>query len=385
MSHYFDANATTPLCPEARAAWLEATDQHWHNPSSPSRASARVHVLLENARAELAALFGATAESVVFNSGATEGNRDVLAYWRRISPESRVIVSAIEHPSVLENARANCVGGQLVILPVEKSGCVSMKSLVELLEKRGGGLVSLMAANNETGVIQPWQEAIEVCRQYRATLHIDATQWVGKEALEGLASADFVTACGHKFGGPKGTGFLLVSSGLSGFCGQRGGAQENDHRAGTENYPSIASMVAALQASEAQRVGVQADNGDARDRFEALLSKAISDLKIWGAGEARLSNTSSLCLPVGENTRWVRRLDQRGFLVSTGSACATGKDGPSHVLAAMGVTAEEARRTIRISALPSTNWEAWNSLAAALVELLPGMDGGDGNPLVIKL
>lgn len=385
MSIYFDANATTPLRPEARAAWLEAADAHWHNPSSPYRASAEAHARLERARTGLAEVFGAPKESLVFNSGATEGNRDVFAYWKRLAPEQCIAVSTVEHPAVLENARASW-GGQCVVLPVDADGRLQLDALETRLRINGDlSLVSIMAANNETGVLQPWSECLDACRRHRAALHIDATQWIGKEPLVGLAGADFVTGSGHKFGGPKGVGFLLASANHSGFAGQRGGAQENDHRAGTENFPAIAGMLAALRAQEAERETIAMRWRAGRNALEARLLDAIPGLIIWGAGAPRLANTSSLCLPEGENARWVRRLDKRGFQVSTGSACATGREGPSHVLAAMGASAEEARRTIRISAPPAATTEHWETLAGALIELWRDRDTDGGNTQVIEI
>ncbi len=384
MNRYFDANATTPLCPEARAAWLEAADEFWQNPSSPTRASARVHARLEQAREQLAAHFGAPAESVVFNSGATEGNRDVFAYWNRVEPGGAVAVSAVEHPSVLENARV-ISGGRLVKLPVDADGRLDLVALEQRLTDGGLSLVSLMAANNETGVLQPWRECLALCRKHRAAMHIDATQWIGKMPLGGLAQADFITGSGHKFGGPKGVGFLLVAGEHSGFQGQRGGEQENAHRAGTENYPSIAGMIAALDARIAH---LSADGGAlrlGRDQFEARLTDAIGGVRFWGRLVDRLPNTSSLCLREQENTRWVRRLDQRGFAVSTGSACSTGKEGPSHVLAAMGASSAEARRTIRLSALPEAKAGDWTALGDALIELWQDRHGDQGNAQVIQI
>jgi len=383
VSHYFDANATTPLRPEARAAWLEAADDHWHNPSSPYRAAAAVHARLEQARTDLAAMFYAPAESLIFNSGATEGNRDVFAYWGQVEPSKRVGVSAIEHPAVLENAQA-IWRDSVVVLPVDEQGRLRLDALESEL-RQGLSLVSLMAANNETGVLQPWRECLELCRQHRAALHIDATQWVGKEPLEGLADAAFVTGSGHKFGGPKGVGFLLVSANYSGFVGQRGGAQENDHRAGTENFPAIAGMVAALRAQEVERSEVNARWRMGRDELETLLIGAISELKVWGNEAPRLANTSSHSLPKGDNARWVRRLDQRGFQVSTGSACSTGREGPSHVLAAMGSSAEAARRSIRISAPYDSSVADWVELAETLIDLWRTRDSGSSESQVIQI
>ncbi|MEO0794876.1 MAG: cysteine desulfurase family protein [Verrucomicrobiota bacterium] len=366
MNGYFDANATTPLCSEARAALIEAMDHHWQNPSSPYRSAAQVHVRLEQARSNLAGLFQVNPDSVIFNSGATEGNFSVFSYWRGlVARDAKIAVSSIEHPSVLENAR-QLFGESLVEMPVDESGRVAL-SAIEDAVAAGATFISLMAANNETGVLQPWHDALEICRQKQIALHVDASQWVGREPLVGLAEADFVTACAHKFGGPKGAGFVLVRNVFSSFAGQRGGSQENDHRAGTENFPAIAAMVTALQTREAQREATNQSWLRGREQFLKTIRAGIPELVFWGDNAPRLANTVSLCLPKGENSRWVRLLDQRGFDVSTGSACATGQAGPSHVLAAMAVSPEQARQTIRVSALATTLESDWQALGEALV------------------
>lgn len=365
---YFDANATTPLSLAARTAWIEAADAHWHNPSSPSRASAAVHARLEQARERLASLFGTSPERVVFNSGATEGNRDALAYARRASPSgTRLAISAVEHPSVRENALA--IWGEAVdVIPATPEGQADLGALVHLLA--GGRLawVSLMAANNETGVLQPWREALERCRAHGVALHVDAAQWIGKEPLNGLADVDLVTGCGHKFGGPKGTGFVLLGRGQESLTAQRGGAQENGHRAGTEDYPSIAALVAALAAWEAEREAVNTRWCTGRDAFERAVASALPGARVWGQGVPRLANTVSLLLPVGrgDSLRWSRRLDRLGYQVSTGSACTSGKAGPSPVLMAQGACPDEARRTIRVSALSEAGPADWLALAEAI-------------------
>jgi len=384
MDRYFDANATSPLRPEARAALERAIDECWQNPSSPYRAGARVHARLEAARNTVASVMGVEPEAVVFNSGATEGNRAVLEYWRQVrGPDTRIAASAVEHPAVLENARHLWPKG-VALMAVDEQGRVAMDS-VERATKDGASLVSLMAANNENGVHQAWLAAIDRCRECRVASHIDASQWIGREPLDGLGRADFVTASGHKFGGPKGVGFLLISEQQRGFRGQRGGAQENDHRAGTENVPAIIGMAAALTAAERERNAVAARWAEGRARFESALRETIPGVRIWGEGANRLANTSSILLPIGNQVRWVRLLDRAGFSVSTGSACATGKEGPSHVLAAMGATDDEARRTIRVSALPSATPEDWIRLAAAFTSAFEEIRQPETGSQVIQL
>jgi cysteine desulfurase len=196
----------------------------------------------------------------------------------------------------------------------------------------------------------------------------DAAQWLGKVAAGGLGGAGWIIASAHKFGGPKGAGFLVFPDQAEGFHAQRGGEQEGGRRAGTEDYPAVAAMVAALAGAENVQVPREAECRRHRDAFLAHLRTTLPGARVVGAGAERLWNTVSLLLPHSENHRWVLKLDRRGFPVSTGSACATGREGPSHVRAAMKLSPDEARRVIRISAGWETTGEDWRRLAAALAE-----------------
>ena len=364
---YFDHNATTPLSPHAREAWLRASDESWQNPSSPYRDAARVRVRLEESREELARLLSRRAEQVVFNSGATEGANAVFAYWAGALPAGRkVAVNPTEHPCVIEAARHYLAPERLMWLEPGLDGVVRLQQLEELLAGGNVAAVSVMAANNETGVLQPWREVAAICRRHRVANHCDAAQWLGKLSASGLGEAGWVTASAHKFGGPKGVGFLIWPEQAEGFRSQRGGEQEHGHRAGTEDYPAIAAMLAVLTATESAQLALEAERRSWRDAFVAQIGVALPGARIVGGGADRLWNTVSMIMPRGENHRWVTKLDKRGFQVSTGSACAAGKRGPSHVLAAMGFAPEEARRVIRISAGWETEEKDWQGLAAAL-------------------
>jgi cysteine desulfurase len=237
----------------------------------------------------------------------------------------------------------------------------------------------VMAANNETGVLQPWLTLAALCRRARAEFFCDATQWLGKLPASGLGACDWAVASAHKFGGPKGVGLLQIPPHAADFRAQLGGAQEHGHRAGTENFPGIAAMLAALTEAETKKVLFETERLRWRENFEravlALPSLGQSGgegvVAVVAAGAERLWNTAALLLPHGENHRWVARLDARGFQVSTGSACATAKEGPSHVLAAMGLAPEEARRVVRVSAGWDTTEADWAALAAAFVAVAP--------------
>ena len=367
---YFDHNATTPLTPAGRTAWLRAAEESWQNPSSPYRAAARVRARLEQAREQVAEVIGCPAGRIVFNSGATEGANAVFAHWARTLPVGAgVAVNPTEHPCGLEAARAYFPAERRAWIEVDRAGVVRLEHLEALLHSGRMGAVSVMAANNETGVVQPWREIAALCRRHRVDYHCDAAQWAGKLPADGLGDVDWVTASAHKFGGPKGAGWLKIAAPADGFRAQAGGEQEHGHRGGTEDYPAIAASVAALAEAESAARSRAAGRARWRDRFLAQAGAALPGLRVAGAAAARLWNTASLILPHSANHRWVTKLDRRGFQVSTGSACATGRDGPSHVLAAMGVPADEARRVIRISAGWATTEKEWQALVTALVEV----------------
>lgn len=371
---FFDHNSTTPLNAAAALAWKEAQGASWLNPSSPYRAAAAVRARLAAARERLAAVLETKPERVVFNSGATEGNNRVFELWARQLPAgARVGVSPTEHPSVLEAAR-HYFKERIDWLPLDANGAVAADRI------EYGGLVALsaMAANNETGVLNPWSQIAADCRAAGIPFHCDASQWLGKLPASGLGACDYLTACAHKFGGPKGTGFLFLPEGGAAVGFQRGGPQEGGHRAGTEDVPSILAMLAALEAAPA---GAAA----ARDAFEAGLLAALPQCEVVGKAAARLWNTSALCLPEFENVRWIRALEKRGFLVSTGSACASGKVGASPVLAAMGYSVDVIRRVVRISAGAETKPAAWEGLRAAFVESYADLRESAGESPVVAV
>ncbi len=377
---FFDHNATTPLAPVAREAWLKAQDEAWQNPSSPYRAAAQVKIRLDAAREKMAILLGGRAEDYVFTSGATEAANLVLAYWARVLPTDAVIaMNPTEHPCVRETA-LHYFGERVRWLEINASGVISAESL-EKCHLLGDtflrpAAVIVMAANNETGVIQPWAEIAKACADAGVPYLCDASQWLGKLPAGGLGDVGFVIGSAHKFGGPKGTGFLKLGSQAEDLRGQLGGGQEHGHRGGTEDFPGIAAMVASLVEAEQKKVFQETERLRWRADFEREVAVLVPGVCVAGAGADRLWNTVSLIMPFADNTRWVARLDKRGFQVSTGSACATGKDGPSHVLAAMGYAPEEARRAVRVSAGWETTEADWRALAAVLGEVAAELRGG---------
>lgn len=359
--HFFDHNATTPLCPAAREAWLRACESHWLNPSSPYRAAAAVKVRFDELREELGCYLGVEPGRLVFNSGATEGNNGVLRHWAAVLGEdARIGISPVEHPSVLEPAK-QLFGGRIDWLPVGEDGQVCL----DRLDLSGLSAVTMQAANNETGRLQPWERLSGLCRARGIPFHCDASQWIGKMAPGGLGDCDYITGCAHKFCGPRGVGFLVVPESLQLSGGLLGGAQQAGRRAGTEDLAGAAAMLAALQEVERKRP----DCGPAgKSAFRGHLQACLPEAAPVGGPDGALWNTLALVLPEFSSARWIRALEKRGFLVSAGSACSTGHAGPSHVLAAMGVSPEAASRVIRISSGWETSVEDWTALAEATCE-----------------
>ncbi len=370
---YLDHNATSPLLPQARAAWLDAEERFPGNPSSPHRIGARADGAIEEARQRLAARLGCPAPDVIWTSGATEACNTVLhhvAAAAAADPAARVCVSAIEHPAVLECARY-CFPERVDLMPVSREGVVELGWLRERLSRSRPALVALMAANNETGVLQPWREAQALCASAGVAFFCDATQWCGRRPASGLGACDFVAGSAHKFGGPRGVGFLKCPSAGALHPLLRGGKQQEGRRAGTENVAGILALVAALEWCEQQIAsGGETQRLAVRETFESALRRALPEVRITGGGVERLWNTVSVVMPEADcRQRWVVKLDKAGFAVSTGSACASGSENPSHVLTAMGLSAGEAGRALRFSAGWLTREKAWDELLEALARI----------------
>lgn len=372
---YFDHNATTPMLPQARQAWLEATEKFIGNPSSPHRIGGRADAAITAAREQLAGFLGCDSFDIVWTSGATESNNTVLHHFARaLDADADVWISAIEHPCVL-SATKHYFPKRHRLIPVTRGGAVDLHWLVEEMAHQRPGLVAIMAANNETGMLQPWREALAICRQYDVPFFCDAAQWIGKLSAAGLGDCDFVSGAAHKFGGPKGVGFLKCPAKGSVEPLLRGGPQEEGRRAGTENVTGVLSMMAALEVREAALAkDGHEPKARLRDRFVERLLKTLPGAELIGLGQPRLWNTVSALMPEADSQqRWVVKLDKSGFAVSTGSACSSGKEEPSHVLAAMGYPPSAAGRVLRFS----SGWEAteddWNALLEGLQTVCRGM------------
>lgn len=356
---YFDANATTPLFPAAREVFLNALDRHWHNPSSLYHEAGAARKALEDSREQLADLLGLDDPArLIFTSGATEANNLLLRHHAAVLPApDSVLISTVEHPSLREPA-ARCFPGRVIEASPDPD------ALLEQIRASRPGLVSLMAANNETGLLHPWPELRSLCADLAIPFHTDAAQWIGKEPLTGLGTCGWITGSAHKFGGPKGAGFLVVPAGDTPLRGSfLGGPQEHGRRAGTENVPALLAMAAALAEAESLR-GQTSSRG--RDAFESQVTALLPGCRFLGAGLPRLWNTSLFVLPEFGNLKWLTRLSHLGFQVSTGSACSAGKGHPSRVLEAMGLDACDMGRVLRASALWQATPEHWLALASAL-------------------
>ena len=382
MNGYFDNNATTPLCTAAKEAWIEASERFWQNPSSLYREAAEASRRLEDAREELAELLAAEPEQVVFTAGATEANNSLFGHVSRHQPDASVLISAIEHPSVLAPALEYLGTERTLEIPVTPAGVTDLDLFDQgLAESRSIAVVSVMAANNETGVLQPWQEVAKRCRASGVRFHCDASQWIGKLPARPLGECDFLTGCAHKFGGPKGTGFLKLPESANRFAILTGGPQEGGHRAGTEDLPGILAMLAALrEKDDATLESKNPGRTEGRNAFESAVTAGLPGTRVVAADVPRLWNTVMVVVPAHKNLKWLTRLDRRGFAVSTGSACSAGKGNPSHVMAAMGLDHDEMGRVIRISGGWETTTEDWLALAEAFVDIAGELASGKRSP-----
>ncbi len=379
---YLDHNASSPLLLEARAAWLEAEERFPGNPSSPHRLGARADNALEEARRTLGQFLGCGEDEVVWTSGATEACNTVLHHVAHTAaPDAAVWLSATEHLAVLATAR-HFFGQRVQFIPVDSQGIVNLDWLHERLTRTRPALVAVMAANNETGVLQPWRAVQTLCASHEIPFFCDATQWCGRAPSSGLGAAMFVAGSAHKFGGPRGVGFLKIPTGTAFQPLLRGGKQQERRRAGTENVPGVLAMLAALDVCERElAAGADASHRATRDAFERKLLAALPTVRVNSATAPRLWNTSSVTMPdVDCRQRWVVKLDKAGFATSTGSACASGTEEPSHVLTAMGFSAGEAARVLRFSAGWRTPPAAWDDLLATIVTIQTELERGAATP-----
>jgi cysteine desulfurase len=374
---YFDWNATTPLRPEAMAAFADALGV-MGNPSSVHAEGRAARRLVERAREQVANLVGARPADVTFTSSGTEAN--MLALTPAIEtakekrPRDRLLMSAIEHSSVRAGGRF--LRDAIEDVPVDLDGRINLATLADAVAKTAQPLVSLMLANNETGAVQPVAEAAAIVQAAGGLLHVDAVQAAGRIACDmRKLGADLLTLSAHKIGGPKGVGALVRGRDDIHFTDPliRGGGQERGARAGTENVAGIAAFGAAAEAAQQRLAAEAAYMRELRDLLEAGLSAISPRAVIFGDKAERLPNTTLFALEGVKAETAVIAFDLDGVAVSSGAACSSGKVQPSHVLAAMAVSPSLLRGAVRVSLGWTTTkadverfLSAWRKLAGAL-------------------
>lgn len=366
MDIYLDHNATTPVHSDVVEAMTAALAQTG-NASSVHRYGRLARRGLDDAREVVANLVGTSAANVVFTSGGTEANNLALRGIAR-----PVFVSAVEHDSVL-SARADAT-----VLSVDEVGRLDLENLRSALESSSvPALVSVMYANNETGVLQPVSEVVSLAQEFGALVHCDAIQAAGKIpiSMDDLG-VDLLSLSAHKIGGPQGVGALIVRAGLDLDPLLLGGGQERRRRAGTENVPGIVGFGAAARVTH-EGLSNYPEVARLRDSMEARLVGAVSDVEIHGAQAERLANTSCIGLPGVTGEMQVMTLDLAGIAVSAGSACSSGKVTPSHVLRAMGQGDDAARSAIRVSLGRDTKAADIDRFVDVWTQMAERRDGGE--------
>ena len=367
---YLDHNAITPVRPEAEAAVLRAL-RAFGNPSSVHAAGREARALLDEARGRVAAALHVHPRDLVFTSGATESATLAIRGALAAAPEGRtgLVVTAVEHPCVLDLARNLALGGTPVqVVPVDRHGVVDLEVLGHAVGAETA-LVCCMLANNETGVLHPVAEAADLAHAAGAILFCDAVQAAGKIPVDLPAlRVDLAAITAQKFGGPRGAGALWIAPGVR-LAPVAGGHQERGRRAGTENLPGLAGMGAALEAAvaalplDAERVR------RLRDRLEGGLVAALPGSRVNGGGADRLPGTLSITFPGSDGETMLISLDLEGICASAGAACTSGSTTPSHVLSAMGLTVDEARATLRLS----LGWSSTDADVDHALRVLPGV------------
>ncbi|PYK79786.1 MAG: cysteine desulfurase NifS [Verrucomicrobia bacterium] len=370
---YLDYNATTPLCEPARAAMLPFLEEKFGNPSSVHGAGREARAAVDDARDQLASLLGTKPHELIFTSGGTEANNlAILGLARsRAAPGKHVISAKTEHHAVLNTVEhlEECEGFEVTWLSISENGLIDLNQLADSIRDETV-LVSVMHANNETGVIQPLREISEICRERGVLLHTDMVQSFGKISGETVCLVDAASFAAHKFYGPKGAGLLFLRSGIPIEPIQFGGAHENQRRPGTENVAMIAGMAAAAEFVQRDREFEQARQKKLRDQLWQEISGQIESVVLNGDANCRLANTLNVSLPELDSETMLMALDLEGICASSGSACMVGSVMASHVLLAMGLPLALAKSAIRFSLGKHTTAREISTTAGIVSEIV---------------
>jgi cysteine desulfurase len=353
---------------------LPLLGETWGNPSSIHQAGRRARSLLDDARDRAARVLGCRPSEVVFTSGGTESaNLAILGTARLLKAKGRhIVTSAIEHHAVLHSCRhlARAAGFEITYLPVDQAGRVSVESLSEAL-RPNTILVSIMAANNEIGTLQPVSELGALCRQRGIIFHTDAMQWLGKEPFQDVHqfNADLVSICGHKIYGPKGSGALFIRSPFHPEPILFGGGHENERRAGTENLAGIIGLVAALERFVRKPVFAKEKLAPLTEHLRSHIEK-LPGVRVVGSREHRLANTISFVVDGSDSIALLAGLDMEGICASSGSACSAGSLEPSHVISALGLGHDLANALVRFSLGRDSHFEEVKQVEALLPAII---------------
>ncbi len=370
---YFDYNATTPLDATVRAAMLPFLDNIWGNPSSVHHVGRKARALLDDARDRTAKFLGAKPSEIIFTSGGTEANNlAIFGTARMLKPKGQhIITSAIEHHAVLHcfDYLEKKEGFTVTRLPVDAQGRVSPEDLRKAI-RPDTTFVSIMAANNEIGTIQPVAELGAICRERGVIFHTDAVQWFGKEPFENIHqfNADLVSVCAHKFHGPKGAGLLYIKSPLHPDPIFFGGGHENERRAGTENLAAIFGLVAALENGVKTPIFPAAKLKELSVKLISAIEK-IDGCEMVSPKEHCLANTVAFVVRGADSIALLAGLDVEGICASSGSACSAGSLEPSHVVLALGKL-DSANSLVRFSLGRDSTAAEVDFVCAALPEII---------------
>lgn len=377
MRIYLDHNATSPMLREVREAITLYLDNIFGNPMSIHEEGRKAREGIEKARKDIADVLGIKASDCFFTSGATEANNWVIYKFAQDHPKLGIAVSAVEHPSIIEPCNSlERDGINIVRIRVNKEARVDLDFLEKVLNQNKIGLVSVQAANNEVGTIQPISEVSKIVKGRGALLHIDATQALGrKDISDCFACADFVTLSSHKIGGPKGVGLLWIRPGVYLRQMIMGGGQERGKRAGTENVAGIVGFGVAVVVCEQKRPENVKRLTELRDRLWGGILSEIPDVVRNTPFEDCLCNTLNISFSSVLGELVVVRMDMAGVAISSGSACSSGAMSPSHVLLAMGKSKQEALESIRISLGWENTEEDIEMAKVLLVDAIKGIRG----------